>query len=691
MSKIRLLALALLANMAVACMIDPLPAQKKHDAATEMREDAGRDSGTSLDATSAIAPDLGPNASLDSGAYADTGTGTGGAGGTDAFFAAGGAGGADTSFGTGGTGGIGGMDTSPAKGGAGGSDALSGKGGIGGIGGMGASFATGGAGGGPLGTGGAIGTGGGTAAPDAATVDTRVDAPPALGGSGGTGGATATGGTTASGGSASGGGTGTGGALGGTGGTATGGGATGGSAATGGTATGGSTPTGGTTGGASATGGTTTPGGTPASGGITTSGGVTTSGGITTSGGVTTSGGITTSGGVTTSGGITTSGGVTTSGGITTSGGTTTNGGTTTAGGTTANGGTTTAGGTTTNGGTTTTGGTTTGGSTSCPTVEKLNDPNFDITPSGWTESGTYAIVLDQSLTPVTANTQPKLAWLGGQNSYTDSLSQTITLPSTFPGGILSFYYIIGTAEGTTTAYDFLTIKVTNTSGTLLQTVGKLSNMNQIGTWTKASFGIDGALAGQTVVLVFTATNDYSNNTNFFIDTASFSTINCPTVLNYGASCDGGIGAKVATSYMGQTFTPTTNTLKVVSVALSEVGTLGPITIQLKKVSDGTLLASWGIDVPANTSNPVSVTYIPYFLPLSPPLTVGPTDSYRIVFMPNASVSYPTSETYWSFRTAATPPYSGGDAQYSDDSGSTWHNFSGVGADFIGTFFFETF
>jgi len=71
MSKIRLLALVLLTNMAVACTIDPLPTRK--DGATDVRGNAVGDSGSSLNTTDTA---IGPSVPLDSGVHADTATGT---------------------------------------------------------------------------------------------------------------------------------------------------------------------------------------------------------------------------------------------------------------------------------------------------------------------------------------------------------------------------------------------------------------------------------------------------------------------------------------------------------------------------------------------------------------------------------------------------------------------------------------
>ena len=183
------------------------------------------------------------------------------------------------------------------------------------------------------------------------------------------------------------------------------------------------------------------------------------------------------------------------------------------------------------------------------------------------------------------------------------------------------------------------------------------------------------------MVLLFKAVTDSTLNTNFFIDTASLTNL-CP-VLNYSSGCTASVGSNISTTYLGQTFTPTTNTISAIRLGLSESGTLGTVKVYLTTATDPTTqLDSWTFDVAT------SATIEYWTLWLSTPLTVVPTGSYRIVLMPNGSASAGNSTNWW-FDPLTPPPYSGGDAQISGNSGLTWQNLALSGAS--GTFSFETF
>lgn len=157
-----------LVTTAVACTIDSLPPRTNDGPPSGTAGAAGMDSGAGPDAAGAatlqpdssspIAPDLGSNAPVDSITGVETGTGTGGAGGMDAFSAAGGAGGTDAPLGTGGAGAT---DALSATGGVGGTDASLGTGGTSSAGGAGGASSTGSTQGGNGGAGqaGAGGTG----------------------------------------------------------------------------------------------------------------------------------------------------------------------------------------------------------------------------------------------------------------------------------------------------------------------------------------------------------------------------------------------------------------------------------------------------------------------------------------------------------------------------------------------------
>jgi hypothetical protein len=79
----------------------------------------------------------------------------------------------------------------------------------------------------------------------------------------------------------------------------------------------------------------------------------------------------------------------------------------------------------------------------------------------------------------------------------------------------LSFYLHIDTAETTTsTAYDTLTVKAGTT------TLATYSNLNATTGYTQKTLDLS-SLAGQTVTITFTGTEDQSLQTSFVLDDTS--------------------------------------------------------------------------------------------------------------------------------------------------------------------------
>jgi serine protease len=102
-------------------------------------------------------------------------------------------------------------------------------------------------------------------------------------------------------------------------------------------------------------------------------------------------------------------------------------------------------------------------------------------------------------------------AWLDGYGTtHTDTLSQSITIPAGC-SATLSYYLWIDSAEGTTYAYDKLTVTANGTK------VQAFSNVNQGSGYVKRSVSLS-AYAGQTVTVKWTGTEDYSLATSFLID-----------------------------------------------------------------------------------------------------------------------------------------------------------------------------
>jgi Zn-dependent metalloprotease len=149
-----------------------------------------------------------------------------------------------------------------------------------------------------------------------------------------------------------------------------------------------------------------------------------------------------------------------------------------------------------------------TGGGCSNP-GQKLGNPGFETgTAAPWTASSG---VIDSS-TGEPAHSGSWKAWLDGYGTtHTDTLSQSVTIPSGC-GATLSFYLHIDTSETTSsTAYDKLTVKAGST------TLATYSNLNAASGYSLKSFNVS-SLAGQTVTISFSGAEDSSLQTSFVID-----------------------------------------------------------------------------------------------------------------------------------------------------------------------------
>lgn len=110
-------------------------------------------------------------------------------------------------------------------------------------------------------------------------------------------------------------------------------------------------------------------------------------------------------------------------------------------------------------------------------------------------------------------------AWLDGYGSaHTETLSQSVSIPSGKTTVALSYYLHIDTAETTTTtAYDTLTVQVLSSSGSVLTTLATFSNVNAASGYAQHTANLS-AYIGQTVTVKFTGTEDASNQTSFVLD-----------------------------------------------------------------------------------------------------------------------------------------------------------------------------
>jgi hypothetical protein len=152
-------------------------------------------------------------------------------------------------------------------------------------------------------------------------------------------------------------------------------------------------------------------------------------------------------------------------------------------------------------------------------TVQQLiGNPGFEngsANPAPWTAT---PAVIDNS-TGEAPHSGAWKAWLDGYGTnHTDSILQTVTIPSTATTATLAFWLHIDTAETTTTtAFDTLKVQIRNTSGTVLSTLATFSNLNKATGFSQKSFNVI-SFKGQTVQIFLVGVEDSSLQTSFVVD-----------------------------------------------------------------------------------------------------------------------------------------------------------------------------
>src|SRR5215831_2651357 len=143
---------------------------------------------------------------------------------------------------------------------------------------------------------------------------------------------------------------------------------------------------------------------------------------------------------------------------------------------------------------------------------------NGSSNPAPWTV--TSGVVNNSTTEP--PHTGSWDAWMDGYGTtHTDSILQTVTIPSTVTTATLSFWLHIDTAEtSTTTAFDKLTIQVRNSSGTVLSTLATFSNLNHATGYQQHTYDLS-SFKGQTIQLFFQGVEDSTLQTSFVVDDVS--------------------------------------------------------------------------------------------------------------------------------------------------------------------------
>ncbi|MFI6493066.1 M1 family aminopeptidase [Streptomyces sp. NPDC050564] len=228
-----------------------------------------------------------------------------------------------------------------------------------------------------------------------------------------------------------------------------------------------------------------------------------------------------------------------------------------------------------------------------CTPTQVVTNGGFESGTSPWTQSSSTLIT---NRAGQTAHGGTTFAWLNGVGStHTDTLSQSVTIPSGCSSATLTFWLHIDTAETTSsTAYDKLTAKIGST------TLATYSNLNKNSGYAQKSFDVS-SFAGQTVNVAFTGTEDSSLQTSFVLDDVALNTsgdttppadsTRTPAAPSYTVNLSSNTSGTVWTGHESAVFTNASST------ALSEVylrlwdnyhGTCSAMPITVSNVTGGT-------------------------------------------------------------------------------------------------------
>lgn len=145
------------------------------------------------------------------------------------------------------------------------------------------------------------------------------------------------------------------------------------------------------------------------------------------------------------------------------------------------------------------------------PPGSSIENGGFEDGTSPWVEtsSGGYELI-----DPYRPHTGVYSAWLGGYNNATDAISQTVTIPA---NGTLTYWWYMTSLEGSSTAYDYLRVRLYDQTGALVATLKTRSNRDARNAWYQDSISL-ASYAGQTLRIDFSVTTDFSLITSFFVD-----------------------------------------------------------------------------------------------------------------------------------------------------------------------------
>ncbi len=153
------------------------------------------------------------------------------------------------------------------------------------------------------------------------------------------------------------------------------------------------------------------------------------------------------------------------------------------------------------------------------PSGSLIQNGGFENGVTPWQEFSAAGYEL---VDPTNPHTGQYSAYLCGYSGCNDSISQSITLPTSSASISISYWWYAATNRHTQSCSDNLSVLVLDSNGQTIGSVQKICNTDATQSWQQMTFDATSLLsnyAGQTVTLVFSAkTGNSAATTSFFID-----------------------------------------------------------------------------------------------------------------------------------------------------------------------------
>ena len=152
--------------------------------------------------------------------------------------------------------------------------------------------------------------------------------------------------------------------------------------------------------------------------------------------------------------------------------------------------------------------------SSGCTAQQLLGNPGFETgSISPWTSTAGVLANTDEG---VPAQAGSWLAWLDGYGAaHTDTLAQTVTIPSTCVSAVFTYWVEVNST--TTNTNNKLVLEVLNSSGTVVQTIPVATAANNGSHYVEYTTNL-ASYIGQKITLKFVGTEVSGGNTSFFED-----------------------------------------------------------------------------------------------------------------------------------------------------------------------------